>query len=112
MFLTYAEVTRERFIEGRVRAVRETGGDGTEIIFVEHDHDPDPSDSTIECGYIYLIRENGAFRVETDRHLTGIFAEARWPALLEAAGFKTRALMIDVWDEAEEKIPTFLGIKP
>ncbi len=33
-------------------AVRETGDDGTEIIFVEHDHDPDPSDSTIECGYV------------------------------------------------------------
>jgi SAM-dependent methyltransferase len=112
VFLTYAEVTRESFVEGRVRAVRGIGDDGTEIIFVETDHDPDPTDSTIECGYVYLIRENGEFRVEADHHLTGIFAEARWPVLLEAAGFEVRALMVDVWDEAGEEIPTFLGVKP
>jgi SAM-dependent methyltransferase len=116
VFLTYAEVTVESFVEGRVRAIRAVGDgggdDGSEIIFIEHDHDPDPTDSTMECGYITLIRQAGLFRVEADHHLTGIFPEARWPALLEEAGFETKALTITVWDETEEPIPTFIAIKP
>lgn len=112
VFVTYAEVTCESFVEGLVRADRQVGHDGTEIIFIEHDHDPDPTDSTMECGYITLIRQAGLFRVEADHHLTGIFPEARWPALLEAAGFEAQTLIITVWDEAEEPIPTFIGIKP
>lgn len=112
VFLTYAEVTRERFIEGRVRATRQVGDDGAEIIFVEHDHDPDPTDTTIELGYIYLIRQGDMLRIETDRHLGGIFPEARWPELLESVGFEAQALQVTDWDETEEEIPTFLGIKP
>ncbi len=112
VFLTYAEVTRERFIEGRVRATRHIGDGGAEIVFVEHDHDPDPTDSTIETDYVYLIRQRDRLRVEADRHLGGIFSEARWTEMLEEVGFEAQALEVTDWAETEEEIPTFIGIKP
>ncbi len=95
-----------------MRATRQVGDDGAEIIFVEHDHDQDPTDTTIELGYVYLIRQGDSLRIEADRYLGGIFPEARWPELLEAVGFEAQALQVTDWDETEEEIPTFLGIKP
>ena len=119
VFLTYAETTRERFREGRVRAERHRGA-GVEIIFVEHDHDPDPRDTTIECGYVYLIRDASGFRVESDRHLIGMFPEVRWPVLLEQAGFEVRAIIdtgpgtgLDMGlDENDGPLRSFVGVRP
>ena len=111
VFVTYAEVTRERFCDGRARAARHRTG-GVEIVFVEYDTDVDPGDTTIESEYITLIRDGGALRVEADRHVTGIFAEARWPALLEAAGFSVRLAEPVALDADEDPVPTFVGVKP
>ncbi len=117
VFLTYAEYVRERFREGRVRAVRHVGpasdrGDGVEIVFVEHDHDPDPGDTTIECGFVFLIRDAGGFRVESDHHQVGLFAAARWPALLAEAGFEVHAVPDTDLDENHEPLLTFVGVRP
>lgn len=111
VFVTYAEVTRERFREGRVLAARHVS-EGVEIIFVEHDHDPDPRDSTVEFGYVYLIRDAGGFCVESDRHRVGLFAEARWPALLAASGFEVRAVPDTDLDENHAPLLTFVGVRP
>ena len=111
VFVTYAEYVRERFREGRVRAVRHVS-EGVEIIFIEHDHEPDPADSTIECGFVTLIRANGEFRVESDRHRVGLFAEARWPALLAEVGFEVRAVPDTDLDENHEPLLTFVGVRP
>ncbi len=111
VFLTYAEYVRERFREDRVRAVRH-GSEGVEIVFVEHDHDPDPGDSTIECGFVTLIRDREGFRVEADHHRVGLFAEARWPALLAEAGFEVRAVPDTDLDENDEPFATFVGVRP
>ena len=111
VFLTYAEYVRERFHEGRVRAVRHEAKD-VEIVFVEHDHDPDPGDSTIECGFVTLIRDAGGFRVEADRHRVGLFAEARWPALLAEAGFEVHAVPDTDLDENHGPLLTFVGVRP
>ena len=72
---------------------------------------------TLDCGAtaheaLAAAAKSGLAVIVADHHLTGIFPEARWPALLEEAGFETKALTITVWDETEEPIPTFIAIKP
>ena len=57
-------------------------------------HDPDPTDSTVESHFTYIINENGDRRVERDIHITGIFSIATWMALLDQAGFTTERISI------------------
>ena len=64
--------------------------------------------AAVATGLVTLDLSANAITDDGVEHL----AEARWPVLLEAAGFEVRALMVDVWDEAGEEIPTFLGVKP
>lgn len=59
----------------------------TEITFIEHTHDPDPTDTVIESTMFFLICEQGRLRIEQDHHLLGLFPLATWAALLEHAGF-------------------------
>lgn len=63
--------------------------DSIELTYVEYDTDPDPQDSTIDTVFVYFITEGGKFRVELDRHVTGLFAIDTWQRLLKEAGFAT-----------------------
>jgi hypothetical protein len=61
---------------------------GAELRFLEWCYDPDPNDQRFTVDYAVLIREGGgAARHVFDRHEEGLFPDARWQALLEAAGF-------------------------
>lgn len=80
---------------------------GVDVVFIENDYDPDPTDDTYEGLIVYLIRENGKLRVEVDRHTLGIFAADVWPALLRQVGF---AVFDDFWRPGSVK--THIGVKP
>ena len=54
---------------------------------IEYCHDPDPTDSTIESVFFFIIQEGGGLRIEQDRHTTGLFPSATWLNLLDEAGF-------------------------
>jgi SAM-dependent methyltransferase len=61
-----------------------------ELTYVEYDTDPDPHDSTIDTVFVYFLTEDGKFRVELDRHVTGLFTIDTWQRLLGEAGFVTQ----------------------
>ena len=62
---------------------------------------------TYEHTFVYLIRRKGVLKIETDRHLGGIFPLEMWRSLLREAGL---FLLDESWDE--EGIPWFACLKP
>ena len=71
-----------------------------EFASIEYDHDPDPTDSTLESVFVYIIKNpDGSVRVEEDRHITGIFSIGTWLGLMERAGFRARRLPYPVHED-------------
>jgi SAM-dependent methyltransferase len=62
-------------------------GKHIEVVFIENNYDPDPEDDTYESTLVFLIRENGKLRIESDNHTLGIFNSDTWRTLLRNAGF-------------------------
>lgn len=103
---TYVEQTVEGFEQNRTECSTHTA-DGVEIAFIENLYDPDPTDTTYEMTFVYLIRRDGRLEIETDRHLGGIFRLETWSGLLQEVGFEV------VQVEFEEAcLPLFVGLKP
>ena len=74
-----------------------------EFASIEYYHDPDPSDSTLESVFIYIIKnEDGSARVEEDRHITGIFSIRTWLNLIEQAGFRAKRLPYPVHEDGRD----------
>jgi SAM-dependent methyltransferase len=59
-----------------------------EATFLEYAHDPDPSDTTIEVLYVFVLRRGGRAEVIEDRHVLGLFPEATWLARIAEAGLR------------------------
>jgi SAM-dependent methyltransferase len=59
-----------------------------EVVFIENEYDPDPSDETCEDTIIYLIRENGVLTIESDHSVVGLFSLDVWRAILHETGFE------------------------
>lgn len=62
----------------------------TEITFIENYYDPNPSDTTYESLFVYLIRKNKKLRIYTDRHLCGIFKLKTWFSVIREVGFRVK----------------------
>jgi len=85
-----ADVTTETFRQNRTvatPAVDKTKPDNMDVIFIENSYDPDPRDEHFEVTMLYLIREHGRLRIETDRHVLGLFSLDTWRQTLSEAGF-------------------------
>ena len=54
--------------------------------------DADPSDTTIQVEYGFLLREGEAVRSVHDRHTEGLFSIADWLRLLREVGFEARTV--------------------
>jgi len=81
------DVTAETFEQNKTTTTT-AGRDGVDVVFVENVYDPDPSDEQYETTIVYLIREGGRLRVETDRWTMGIFSLATWRRVLRETGFE------------------------
>lgn len=84
------DVTTESFRQNQTsyaEAVARLKPPGVDVSFVENLYDPDPTDEHYEATILYLIRENGRLRIETDRWTLGLFPLAVWKQLLRDAGF-------------------------
>lgn len=79
--------------------------DGRHVTIVQLSHDPDPTDTTLENVFLFVIREQGDLRVEVDRHVNGVFPLARWLALIEAAGFEAAAEPWELTDWPAHEVP-------
>ena len=106
VFVTYQEIIPETFKQNHVQH-QVTRHREDEIVFIENYYDPDPTDTTIEGVFVYLIRRRGELQIETDRHLCGIFLTDTWLRLLEVVGFDVRAVL----DEPHD-VRTFVCAKP
>ncbi len=62
--------------------------DGLDVAIVQNVYDPDPTDEQYETTIIYLIREHGRLRMETDHWTLGIFSLDTWRHDLTETGFK------------------------
>ena len=62
--------------------------DGLDLTCIEYLHDPDPSDTTIESIFFYILAEGGEVKIEQDCHITGLFSLNTWLRLMEEAGFR------------------------
>jgi SAM-dependent methyltransferase len=105
VFLTYAEDTRERYIQNSSHCFSEKL-ENVEISVFQNTYDPDPADTTIEKTFIFLIRQEGQLSIHTDRHLCGLFNLSTWLESLEQAGFQVQVKKNPYGD------PLFIGIKP
>jgi SAM-dependent methyltransferase len=83
--------TTETFIQNRTTATPGAGAAGPpskDVVFIENVYDPDPADDHYEATLIYLIREDGRLRVETDHHVCGLFPLDTWRESLTGIGFE------------------------
>jgi SAM-dependent methyltransferase len=86
--------------------------DGRAVRYLDWTWDPDPSDSRIRTDYAFVLRDaGGAVRVVHESHVTGMFARARWLALLGAAGFVAEPVP-EVTSEDRAPRTFFLGRRP
>ena len=66
------------------------GHDGKErsLRYLEWTSDPDPTDTTYEVQFAFLLRvRDGTVQVAQDRHILGLFSRADWLRLLTETGF-------------------------
>ena len=106
VFCTYAELSLERFRQNATEVTTHKHRN-LEVVFLENTYDPDSSDTTCEFKFVFLIKNRGRLRVETDCHVAGLFKLQSWLDALYNAGFKVK--------ESEypgEGIPMFVCIKP
>jgi SAM-dependent methyltransferase len=107
IFLTIVEEVRETFRQNRTWHWTHRRGD-VEITFIENSYDPDPTDTTYESTFVFLIRERGDLRIETDRHLGGLFDMGVWYASLRAVGFKVETTSMKGDEVRDESTPVLL----
>ena len=87
-------------------------GEGRAFRFLEWVWDPDPSDTTYVTDYVYVLREgDGPVRVESERHLEGVFPRESWLRLLREVGFRPRHRTVR-HSEVDRELDLFLGIRP
>jgi predicted N-acetyltransferase YhbS len=103
--------TRESFVQNRTEATPATGAKpaGVDVVFVENSYDPDLGDDHYEATMVYLIREDGRLRVETDRHLLGLFPLAAWRETLTGVGFRIHEA---AYEEGGRAYVSFACLKP
>lgn len=82
------DVTIESFVQNKTTTALSRQG-AVEVVFVENVYDPDPADDHYETTILYLIRDQGRLRVETDRWTMGIFSMDTWRRVLREMGFET-----------------------
>lgn len=107
VFITYQENIPGRAKQNYTQVLTGASGD-VELVYIENYYDPDPSDTTREGTYIYLIRRSGKQQIEIDHHISGIFPTDTWLDLLRKTGFEIK----EVIDMFPEECVTFVYLKP
>jgi SAM-dependent methyltransferase len=106
------DVTAETFNQNDTacaRSVECMRPDGIDVVFVENVYDPNPSDEQYEATMIYLIRENGRLRIETDRFTLGLFSLETWKQILFDTGFEIHQ---DKYVDGDSEYISFACLKP
>lgn len=99
VLITTPDVTAEHFEQNRTQVTPVTRA-GLDVVFIENVYDPDPSDTHYETTVVYLIREQGVQRVETDHWRLGLFPMATWHQVLTETGFEVHEHRFGLGDES------------
>ena len=85
--------------------------DGRSLRYLEWTHDIEPGSTTYEVDYALILREPGKPpRVESDRHIVGLFPRSTWLGLIEAAGLEP--VELDIEDPFAEERTAFTARRP
>lgn len=85
------DVTTETFRQNRTVVTPATHADtraDVDVVFVENVYDPDPADEQYETTILYLIRDHGNLRIESDHWTMGLFSLDTWRRVLRETGFE------------------------
>jgi SAM-dependent methyltransferase len=91
VLITTPDVTTETFQQNKTIATpgARTGiRNGLDVVFIENVYDPDPADEQYETTILYLIRDHGQLRIETDYWTMGLFSIDTWRSVLRETGFE------------------------
>jgi len=111
VLLTVAEETPDHFTQNKTLLTNNLKGD-THVTFIENYFDPEPKDTSYEATFVFLIRSKGNLRIETDKHICGIFSLETWIDLLQETGFKVNKLDFNVSSPEARTYPLLACIKP
>ena len=95
---TYSSLTHHGGNDGEDRSLR----------YLEWNFDPDPTDTTYEVHFVYLLRgAAGRVTAHQDVHRFGLFPKAAWLRALRSVGFRARCV-----DDPVLRRDVFVGIHP
>jgi SAM-dependent methyltransferase len=80
------DVTTETFLQNKTTTTPATR-DCLDVVFIENVYDPDPTDEQYETTILYLIRDQGRLRIESEHWTMGIFTLDTWRQVLRETGF-------------------------
>lgn len=88
-------------------------GDGRALRYLEWSTDPDPTDTTYQVDYVYLLHEDGQPpRVEFDRHTEAMFPRADWLRWLSEAGFEATVRPLEHSEVEPGSTEIFIAVRP
>lgn len=105
------DVTVETFQQNKTivtPATRKGPRDELDVVFIENVYDPDPADEHYETTVLYLIRDHGHLRIETDHWTMGLFPLDTWRRVLREAGFEVHE---GQYDTGEDEYTVFACVK-
>jgi SAM-dependent methyltransferase len=83
--------------------------DGLDVVFIENVYDPDPTDEQYEATILYLIREQGSLRIETEHWDMGLHSLDTWRHVLSDTGFQVHE---EPYSLGEDDYTVFVCVKP
>ena len=101
------DVTIETFQQNKTTTTLATR-DSLEVVFIENVYDPDLTDEQYETIIVYLIREHGRLRIETEQWTMGIFSLDTWRHVLRETGFQVHE---ELYNLGEDEYTVFACVK-
>jgi SAM-dependent methyltransferase len=101
------DVTIETFQQNKTTTTRTTR-DELDVVFIENVYDPDPTDEQYETTILYLIRDYGSLRIETEHWTMGIFSLDTWIDVLRETGFQVHE---GLYSPGEDEYTVFTCVK-
>jgi SAM-dependent methyltransferase len=83
--------------------------DGVDVVFIENVYDPDPTDEQYDTTILYLIRDHGSLRIETEHWTMGIFSLDTWRHVLRDTGFQVHQ---GRYSPGDDEYTVFACVKP
>ncbi len=105
------DVTTETFQQNKTiatPATRTSTWEGLDVVFIENVYDPDPADEQYETTILYLIRDHGHLRIETDYSTMGLFPIDTWRRVLRETDFEVHE---ERYSAGEDEYTVFACVK-